>query len=634
MNREAFLERLRESRLLAAEQLQLAADLVGAWSKAAPQHCESTSYAEILTAEGLLTPFQAQMLLKEEPGRLVLGQYHLLDELGRGGMGQVFKARHAVMDRIVALKVLWPPSEEHDFAQGWFEREVRMLTQLQHPNIVLAYDANEVDGVRYLAMEYVEGQTLQSLVHQGEPLSIPLACTMMAEAATALQYAHEKGLVHRDIKPANLLVPVGAFAEKDVPHDGAPRPPAPRIKIVDFGLARLRTPTNADTIVLQSPDQFAGTPDYVSPEQCRDVHAVDIRSDLYSLGCTFFFALTGRPPFGGQTALEKLTRHITEPPPPLTRLRPDAPAAVEEIILRLMAKEPDERFQTPAALARALRPLCSAADAAPQPVARDLPAQLAPLHAEASGTVMSARDGGARNEIKSVAYRDWLEKSDAGNEAVEQPPVVADSHEPAPAAVAKSGPPAAQRTPPEANSDGVSIDHLLRDALPLWIEAVASIYHRQGRGKWNEDEYRRLHEGLLAVCRRGESGPAERRLWFRRLRELVQPWVSLDSLERTEPELLGSLLAQCRRMERALGVHRPLHGLGRWLRRAAAAVLIIWLLIQGSAAVWRLLSVEARGVNGLNFSSVCHSLQLDAVPGQVYVLLPLIVLMAVLLVRK
>ena len=144
----------------------------------------------------------------------MLGQYRLLDELGRGGMGQVFKACHTVMGRIVALKVLWPTPREHDLAQGWFEREVRTLTQLQHPNIVLAYDANEVDGVRFLVMEYVEGQNLQSLVREEGPLPIPLACDMMAEAATALQYAHEKGLVHRDVKPANLLVPVDVFTDR------------------------------------------------------------------------------------------------------------------------------------------------------------------------------------------------------------------------------------------------------------------------------------------------------------------------------------------------------------------------------------------------------------------------------------
>ena len=316
MNREAFLERLRESRLLTAEQLRLAAD----WSVGASS---ASACARNLAVEGLLTPFQARMLLQDAPGRLVLGQYRLLDELGRGGMGQVFKACHTVMGRIVALKVLWPTPKEHDLAQGWFEREVRMLTQLQHPNIVLAYDANEVDGARFLVMEYVEGQNLQSLVRQEGPLPVPLACDMMAEAATALQYAHEKGLVHRDVKPANLLVPADVFAGGPAAADenGEARPRSPRIKIVDFGLARLRTPAMADTIVLQSTDHFVGTPDYASPEQCRDVHAVDIRSDLYSLGCTFLRpdgtgavrravgrGKTGQPPHGTAAA-----RHTAAP---------------------------------------------------------------------------------------------------------------------------------------------------------------------------------------------------------------------------------------------------------------------------------------------------------------------------------
>jgi hypothetical protein len=143
-----------------------------------------------------------------------------------------------------------------------------------------------------------------------------------------------------------------------------------------------------------------------------------------------------------------------------------------------------------------------------------------------------------------------------------------------------------------------------------------------------------LHEGLLSACRHGMDGPAERRVPFRRLHELLQPWVSLSSLERTEPELLGSLLVQCRQAEQSMGVRRPLRRMGRWLRILAASVLIFWLLFQWGAAGWRLMSAETRSVNGLTYSGVFHSFQLDTAAGQAYLLLPLVVLMAVLLVRK
>ncbi len=190
------------------------------------------------------------------------------------------------------------------------------------------------------------------------------------------------------------------------------------------------------------------------------------------------------------------------------------------------------------------------------------------------------------------------------------------------------------RTAPTEGKSDVPDDRLLRDALALWTGVVSSIYHRQGRGNWKESDYRRLHEGLLSDCRHGESAPAERRVLFRRLHAILQPWVSLDSLERTEPELLGNLLAQGRQAERGLGVRRSLGRTGRWLRAFAAFMLIFWLIFQGSAAAWRFLSAGAGGLNRLNLSSLIHSLQLDTVAGQACVLLPLVVLMAILLVRK
>jgi len=178
-------------------------------------------------------------------------------------------------------------------------------------------------------------------------------------------------------------------------------------------------------------------------------------------------------------------------------------------------------------------------------------------------------------------------------------------------------------------------DRLLRDGWRQWTDLIASLCNGRGRAGWNDHRYLQLRESLLTACRRGTAdNPPARRALFRRLEETVAPWVSLESLESTEPELLRSLLAQCVRAERRLGVRRPPRWLAGWLRTYAAAVLILWLLFQAGAAGWRLLSARPGGMNGLSLQSVLHSLQLDSFGGQVYVLLPLIALLTVLLVRK
>ncbi|MBI1916733.1 MAG: serine/threonine protein kinase, partial [Planctomycetes bacterium] len=200
MDRGTFFDQLRQSRLLTEEAL---ARLDGVFAGDEPPH----AIAAALIDEGLLTPYQAKQVAAGKGKELVLGQYRVLDELGQGGFGRVFKALHTVMDRIVAVKVIAPQLAENERSRRWFLREVRAVTQLSHPNIVLAYDANEDGGVLYSVMEYVDGCDLDTLVRQQGPLTISLACEIIRQAALALSYAHERGLVHRDIKPANLLIP-------------------------------------------------------------------------------------------------------------------------------------------------------------------------------------------------------------------------------------------------------------------------------------------------------------------------------------------------------------------------------------------------------------------------------------------
>jgi eukaryotic-like serine/threonine-protein kinase len=350
IDRQTFLANVRLSGLMTDLDLASARPQL-------PDTNRGRLIARSLVELGLLTRFQAERLLIGRTSGFILGQYKILDQLGRGGMGRVFKAEHQTMKRVVALKVLAPEVIQTARAQELFLREVRVVARLTHPNIVTAYDANEVQGRYFLVLEYIDGPNLEQLVRTRAadnrgPVSVGLACDYMCQAAQALQCAHTVGMVHRDLKPANLLVQRRGFSD-DSPG---------LLKISDFGLARLQEPNINPAVshgvgtILTRANTVMGTPDFLSPEQARSLHTTDIRSDVYSLGCTFYYLLTGRVPFPGGTTLEKLIRHNAEQPAPVTQFRGDVPASVLEILDKMMAKRPADRYQTPAELAAALEP--------------------------------------------------------------------------------------------------------------------------------------------------------------------------------------------------------------------------------------------------------------------------------------
>jgi serine/threonine-protein kinase len=311
--------------------------------------------AELVRREWL-TAFQANKLLNGKTDELAIGPYRLLERLGEGGMGQVFKARHSRMERIVALKVVDRERLTSTTAVERFLREVKAVSQLQHPNIVLAYDYGEENGRHYYAMEYVEGQDLSRLVKERGALPIRESCEFIRQAALGLQHAHERGLVHRDLKPANLLLS-RAF--------GGPAAGAGTIKVLDFGLARFASETRTAGNLTQL-GRIVGTVDYISPEQAGDPRKADIRSDIYSLGCCLFYLLTGRPPFEGADMVARIAARVLGDAPPLRSLRPDAPPALEKVLARMLERDSRRRFGTPAEVAAALEPFAQAPEATPR----------------------------------------------------------------------------------------------------------------------------------------------------------------------------------------------------------------------------------------------------------------------------
>ncbi len=332
-----------------------------------PYETDPACRAAVARAEELVSQFvagaQGSLEVSETEATVVatLGEYLLLHKLGEGGMGTIYKALHTRLDRVVALKLLPAHRTSDGQRLARFEREMKAVGRLNHPNIVQAYDAREIDGTMVLVMEYVDGLDLSKIVSLCGPLTIADACELARQTALGLQYAHEQGLVHRDIKPSNLMLARASGGGE--PSDSATDPsaatirwPAATLKILDLGLALLRSETNRGEEVTTS-RQIMGTLEYMAPEQVSDSHDVDIRADVYSLGCTLYRLLSGRPPFGGpqyKGPFDKMMARVRDAAPPISELRSDIPEELERVLDRMLAKAPEDRFATPAQAAHAL----------------------------------------------------------------------------------------------------------------------------------------------------------------------------------------------------------------------------------------------------------------------------------------
>jgi eukaryotic-like serine/threonine-protein kinase len=340
---EDFLRRVLNSRLLERDELQAALRGVPR-----DRRDDSSALADHLVRQGKLTRYQANKILSGVSQGLILGPFRILAPVGKGGMATVFLARDTRSGHLVALKVLPPKlarTEKRMVAR--FRREMDLSQKVSHTHIAWTYEAGEHRGVFYIAMEYIPGKTLSRLVADEGPLPLPRAARLLAEVASGLEHAHSQGLIHRDLKPSNIII---------TPRDQA--------KIVDLGLALTHGETGGDARVVGGQGFIVGTMDYISPEQSFDAASVDHRADIYSLGCTLFFALSGQPPYPGGTSKEKITRHRAGDLPSLAQLVGGLPAEFVALVESMMALDPDDRPASAAEVERQLRAWSADADEA------------------------------------------------------------------------------------------------------------------------------------------------------------------------------------------------------------------------------------------------------------------------------
>jgi eukaryotic-like serine/threonine-protein kinase len=295
--------------------------------------------------------YQLRKVVHGKVDELHLGPYLLTDKIGEGGMGKVYRGRRIADGTSVAIKIVRPILLANPIIRQRYQREVETALTLKHPNVVAVFDAGEADGRSYIAMEFVDGIDLSHLIKEVRALEVAEACEYGRQAALGLHYAHQAGFVHRDIKPSNIVV----AGERHI--IGATEPAV--VKILDMGLIRSVgfDSEGPDRNDLTRSGTVVGTPDYMAPEQAKNSSTVDHRADLYSLGCTLYFLLAGRPPFPDGNPIEKIIKHQLDAPMPLQALRPEVPTSVAEVVARLMAKSPADRFPTALAASEALAPL-------------------------------------------------------------------------------------------------------------------------------------------------------------------------------------------------------------------------------------------------------------------------------------
>jgi len=305
-------------------------------------------FRRFLVQKKCLTDYQAALVQRGRSDGFTIGGYVIQDRIGKGQSAGVYKAKHP-SGQIVAVKVLPGSKAKEDKALNRFRREGRLLTHLNHPNVVRAYHIAQDGAVWFIAMEFIDGETLEELLARRKKLSVPEAVRLVQQVLAGLQHLHERRMIHRDLKPANIMLTAASGADTM----------QSTVKILDIGIGRAvfddDDPETQD-IQLTAEGAILGTPDYLAPEQARDARTADIRSDLYSLGCVLFHLIAGRPPFQERNVMATMVKHATEAPAPLASVAAGVPAGLQAVFDKLTAKKPADRYADPAEAEDALSP--------------------------------------------------------------------------------------------------------------------------------------------------------------------------------------------------------------------------------------------------------------------------------------
>jgi serine/threonine protein kinase len=358
---------LIRSKLLTPDEIK---GIYQGWLDAAKDNAASApQFLRWLISNEHLTEYQASLIGKGHADDFFLNQYKVLDRLGRGRMAGVYKAVHR-LGQVVAIKVLPPSKAKDPQILGRFQREARLAAKLKHPNVVRSFQVGEANGLHYLVMEHLDGETLEDALQRRKRLPLNEAVRVIYQALTGLQHIHEQGLVHRDIKPANLMLVPG-------PLPGEPDSTLQTtVKILDIGLGRQLFDESSQAAMLDlqltGEGVLLGTPEYLAPEQARNPRSCDIRADIYGLGCVLYHCLAGQPPFPDTNVLSQMVRHATETPRPLRDFNPAVPDGLQQIVNWMLAKDPGKRYATPERAAQALQ-VFLVAGSAPAPRIEDVP---------------------------------------------------------------------------------------------------------------------------------------------------------------------------------------------------------------------------------------------------------------------